>query len=72
MRLRYLWEAFTWIKKDGNGGNGIKNAMQGQLLGKPSQNPFVNALNENNFFWVILLGSDRQEQNMTILHPWRN
>jgi len=45
-----VWEAFTWTKKDGNGGSGIKNAMQGQLLGRRSQNPIVNALNVNPIF----------------------
>lgn len=62
MRLSYIWEAFTWTKKDFNDGSGIKNAMQGQLLGRRFQKPFVTALNMNIIFWVVLLSSDRQAQ----------
>jgi len=62
MKLNYLWEAFTWTKKDGNGGSGIINVVQGQLLGKCSQKPFVTTLTMNLIFWVIILSSDKQAQ----------
>ena len=41
MTLNYVWEAFTWTKKDGNGSSSIRNAIQGKLLGRCLQNPFV-------------------------------
>jgi hypothetical protein len=28
MRHKYMWEFCTWIKNDGNGGNGIRNVIQ--------------------------------------------
>jgi len=50
MKLNYLWQPFTWTKKDGNGGSVIKNAIQGQLLGRCLHNPLVTALTLNKFF----------------------
>ena len=55
MTLKYMWDLFTWTKRYGNGGSGIRNVIQGGQLGTCSQNPFVTALIGNLTFWVVSL-----------------
>jgi len=49
-----MWKGFTWTKKDGNGDSGIINAIQGQLIGKCLQNPFMTAFDRESNFLVHL------------------
>lgn len=55
MKLNYMSELFTCIKRDDSCGSGIKDSTQGSQLGTCSQNPFVTALIRNLTFWVISL-----------------
>lgn len=57
MELNYMWEHFTWTKRDVSG---IKNVIQGEQLGTSSQKPYVIALTEHLIFWVVSLSSGKQ------------
>jgi len=55
MELNYMWEPFTWTKRDGSGGSGTKNFIQGGQLETCSKMPFVTSLIVNLNFWFVLL-----------------
>ena len=59
MELNYMWEPFTWTKRDGSGGSGIKNVIQGGQLGTCFKMPFVTTLIDTLTFWIISLSSGK-------------
>jgi hypothetical protein len=60
MRPNSMWGFCTWIKKDGNGGNGIRNVIQAYPLGPCSPKRFVPILIGNPIFWVDSPSSNKQ------------
>jgi hypothetical protein len=62
MRPKSMWELCTWIKNDGNGGNGIRNVIQDYQIGPCSPKKFVPILIGNLIFWDDSPSCDKQGQ----------